>query len=357
MFRNIIEANSSDVTDDDTFAQNVSELLSNSIYVYTPKGDVVELPDGSCPVDFAYRIHSRVGDTTVGAIVNDTIVTLDYKLQDNDIVKIMTNAQSEPNKDWLNFVKTTQAKAKIKAFFSKKDREEYIERGRNLLEKELKRQHIALQNALDDEHIDKLVRDLKVTNFDEVLLNIGALRYAPSYIVDLIYNDKKNVQDVLLDKVMNSNVLPKVNHKNDIIVSGCDDILVNLASCCKPVFGDEIIGYITKGQGITVHKRDCINIKDVTERLIDVKWNEEKNDDNKYYISKITIYTNGIENNILDIVTKATLRAININSINEINKNDKVCYDLILKVKNKADLDNFIEDLRTLKFVTSINRY
>lgn len=156
---------------------------------------------------------------------------------------------------------------------------------------------------------------------------------------------------------MNSNVLPKVNHKNDVIVSGCDDILVNLASCCKPVFGDEIIGYITKGQGITVHKRDCINIKDVTERLIDVKWNEEKNDENKYYISKITVYTNGIENNILDIVTKATLRAININSINEINKNDKVCYDLILKVKNKADLDNFIEDLRTLKFVTSINRY
>ena len=357
MFRNIIEANSSDVTDDDTFVQNVSELLSNSIYVYTPKGDVVELPDGSCPVDFAYRIHSRVGDTTVGAIVNDTIVTLDYKLQDNDIVKIMTNAQSEPNKDWLNFVKTTQAKAKIKAFFSKKDREEYIERGRNLLEKELKRQHIALQNALDDEHIDKLVRDLKVTNFDEVLLNIGALRYAPSYIVDLIYNDKKNVQDVLLDKVMNSNVLPKVNHKNDVIVSGCDDILVNLASCCKPVFGDEIIGYITKGQGITVHKRDCINVKDVTERLIDVKWNEEKNDENKYYISKITIYTNGVENNILDIVTKATLRAININSINEINKNDKICYDLILKVKNKTDLDNFIEDLRTLKFVTSINRY
>lgn len=357
MFRNIIEANSNDVTDDDTFAQNVSELLSNSIYVYTPKGDVVELPDGSCPIDFAYRIHSRVGDTTVGAIVNDNIVTLDYHLQDNDIVKIMTNNQSEPNKDWLNFVKTTQAKAKIKAYFSKKDREEYIERGKTLLERELKRLHIPLTTALDDEHINKLVTDLKVTNFDEVLLNIGALRYAPSYIVDLMYNDKKNVQDVLLDKVMNSNVLPKLNHKNDIIVSGCDDILVNLASCCKPVLGDEIIGYITKGQGITVHKKDCVNIKDTKERLIDVEWNKEKVDETKFYVSKITVYTNGIENNVLDIVTKATLRNININSINEINKNDKICYDLILKVKNKTDLDNFIEDLRTLKFVTSINRY
>lgn len=357
MFRNIIEANSNDITDDDTFAQNMSELLSTSIYVYTPKGDVVELPEGSCPVDFAYRIHSRVGDTTIGAIVNDTIVPLDYHLQDNDIVKIMTNAQSEPNKDWLNFVKTTQAKAKIKAFFSKKDREEYIERGRNLLEKELKRQHITVSSALDDEHINKLVSDLKVTNFDEVLLNIGALRYTPSYIVDLMYNDKKNVQDVLLDKVMNSSTLPKVNHKNDIVVSGCDDILVNLASCCKPVFGDEIIGYITKGQGITVHKKDCVNVKDLNERLIDVYWNENRNDENKYYISKITVYTNGVQNNILDIVTKSMVRGININSINEVNKGGKVCYDLILKVKNKADLDNFIEDLRTLKFVTSISRY
>ena len=215
---------------------------------------------------------------------------------------------------WLNFLKTTQAKAKIKAFFSKKDREEYIERGRNLLEKELKRQHITVSSALDDEHINKLVSDLKVTNFDEVLLNIGALRYTPSYIVDLMYNDKKNVQDVLLDKVMNSSTLPKVNHKNDIVVSGCDDILVNLASCCKPVFGDEIIGYITKGQGITVHKKDCVNVKDLNERLIDVYWNENRNDENKYYISKITVYTNGVQNNILDIVTKSTVRGIYIKS-------------------------------------------
>ncbi len=157
---------------------------------------------------------------------------------------------------------------------------------------------------------------------------------------------------------MNSSTLPKVNHKNDIVVSGCDDILVNLASCCKPVFGDEIIGYITKGQGITVHKKDCVNVKDLNERLIDVYWNENRNDENKYYISKITVYTNGVQNNILDIVTKSTVRGININSINEVNKKvEKVCYDLILKVKNKADLDNFIEDLRTLEFVTSISRY
>ena len=358
MFRNIIEANSDDVTDDDAFMDEVSkELLVKSIYVFTPKGDVVELPEGASPIDFAYRIHSRVGDTTVGAIVNDQMVTLDYALQDNDIVKIMTNANSQPNKDWLNIVKTTQAKAKIKAYFSKQDREEYITRGRDLLEKELRKQRIPLSEAMDDTRQAKLVKDLKLTTFEEVLLGIGSLRYTPVYIVNLLYEDKKNVQDLLLDKVMNSSNVPKINYKNDIIVSGLDDILVNLASCCKPVKGDEIVGYITKGQGITVHKCDCVNIKDITERLIDVKWNESKGEDAKQYISKLTILTNGLKSNLLDIVTKATQRSVIVSSINEMNRNGNLYYDLLVKVKGKNDLDLFIDELKTLSFVSDVKRY
>ena len=358
MFRNIIEANSDDVTDDDAFMDEVSkELLVKSIYVFTPKGDVVELPEGASPIDFAYRIHSRVGDTTVGAIVNDQMVTLDYALQDNDIVKIMTNANSQPNKDWLNIVKTTQAKAKIKAYFSKQDREEYITRGRDLLEKELRKQRIPLSEAMDDTRQAKLIKDLKLTTFEEVLLGIGSLRYTPVYIVNLLYEDKKNVQDLLLDKVMNSSNVPKINYKNDIIVSGLDDILVNLASCCKPVKGDEIVGYITKGQGITVHKCDCVNIKDITERLIDVKWNESKGEDAKQYISKLTILTNGLKSNLLDIVTKATQRSVIVSSINEMNRNGNLYYDLLVKVKGKNDLDLFIDELKTLSFVSDVKRY
>lgn len=358
MFRNIIDANSDEITDDDIFFDNVSnELLSKSIYVFTPKGDVVELPDGSSPIDFAYRIHSKVGDTTVGAIVNDQMVPLDYKLQDNDIVKIMTNAQSSPNKDWLNFVKTTAAKTKIKAYFSKKDREEYIIRGRELLERELRRQKIAFADAMTDEHQEKLIKDLKVGSFEEVLLLIGSLRYTPVYIVNLLYEDKKNVQDVLLDKVNNNNVNIKFNYKNDIIVSGCDDILVNLASCCKPVFGDDIIGYITKGQGITVHKHDCVNIKDIKDRLITVEWNDNNKEEVKQYISKIIVMTNGINNNLLEIVTKATLRNVIISSINENTRNGISYYDLLIKVKNKNDLDLFIDELKTLTFVTNVKRY
>lgn len=358
MFRNVIEANSDDVSDDDAFMDEVSkELLVKSIYVFTPKGDVVELPEGASPIDFAYRIHSKVGDTTVGAIVNDQMVTLDYALQDNDIVKIMTNPNSTPNKDWLNIVKTTQAKAKIKAYFSKQDREEYIVRGKDLLEKELRKQRIPISEAMDDDHQAKLIKDLKLNSFEEVLLGIGSLRYTPVYIVNLLYEDKKNVQDLLLDKVMNSSNIPKINYKNDIIVSGLDDILVNLASCCKPVKGDEIVGYITKGQGITVHKCDCVNIKDVNERLIDVSWNEQKTEDVKQYISKLTVLTNGIKSNLLDIVTKATQRNIIVSSINEMTRNGNVYYDLLVKVRSKDDLDLFIDDLRTLSFVIDVKRY
>lgn len=357
MFRNIIDANSDDITDDDAFVNNVEqELLTSSIYVFTPKGDVVELPDGSSPIDFAYRIHSRVGDTTVGAIVNDQMVPLDYKLQDNDIVKIMTNSTSSPNKDWLNFVKTTAAKTKIRAFFSKQDREEYIARGKELLERELRRQKISITDAMTEEHQEKLLKDLKMGSFEEVLLSIGAMRYTPIYIVNLLYEDKRNVQDVLLDKVKNNANIKKENYKNDIIVSGCDDILVNLASCCKPVLGDEIIGYITKGQGITVHKKDCQNMRDVHDRLISVEWNQERSTDTQY-IAKLSVFTNGLKSNLLEIVTKATQRNVIVSSINELNRNNILYYDLLVKVKNKNDLDLFTEELKSLSFVTDVKRF
>lgn len=358
MFRNTIEASSDEITDDDAFADSIEqELLSSSIYVYTPKGDVVELPSGSTPIDFAYRIHSRVGETTVGAIVNDQMVPLDYKLNDNDIVKIMTDKNSSPNKDWINFVRTTAAKSKIKAYFSKQDKEEYIVRGKDLLERELRRQKLSIQDALTEERQMKVIKDLKLGNFDEVYLSIGSLRYTPLYVANLLFEDKKNVQDLLIDKIMNNSNTPKTNYKNDIIVSGCDDILVNLASCCKPVYGEAIIGYITKGQGITVHRTDCPNVKDLETRLIDVSWNEAKREDDKQYVSKMTLETNGLKGSVLDIVTKATLRNIYVSSINEINRNGVIFYDLLVKVKNKSELDLFMDELMTLPFIVDIKRF
>ncbi|MCR4581663.1 MAG: RelA/SpoT family protein [Bacilli bacterium] len=356
MFRNAIVA--SEDEDDESFESNLNnEILAKMIYVNTPKGDVVELPKGSTPVDFAYRIHSRVGDTCIGANVNNSIVTLDYELQDGDVVSIRTDANSTPNKDWLNFVKTTQAKTKIKSFFSKQDREEYIARGEELLERELRKQKISISDALTDEHKEKIMEDLNVSTFDEVLLQIGSLRYTPTYIINLLYNDKENVEDVLLDKIINNNTNIETNYKADIIVSGNDDILVNLASCCKPVYGDDIIGYITKGHGITVHRKDCINIKDIDERLIDVEWNNSRESaEDKKYSARLIIYTNGISNKLLDIVTIASQDNISIANVSEVNGNNTSYYDILVRVPNNEILKKFINDISAIKFVTDIRR-
>lgn len=353
LFRNTIDSHKEE-TNDEVFRKNIEEeLFSDLIYVFTPKGDVMELPLGSTPIDFAYRVHSKVGDTCIGAIINDNIVTLDYKLKDGDIVRINTNPNSKPNKDWLNIVKTTQAKNKIKSYFSKVDKENYIETGKSLLEKEIKRQKNSFNEILNENNINKILKDLKLNTIEDLYLQVGSLRYTPTYVLNLINNDKKQVQDVLLERVINNVKQEHHNYKNDIIVDGFDDILVTLANCCHPVLGDEIIGYITKGEGINVHKKDCINVKNLQNRIISVKWNT-KNEQNSY-ITKLTITTNSKNNNLLPIVTKASSRDVNVSSISELNSNI-IGYSLTIKVKNSHDLELFIDDLKSLPFVIDVIR-
>ena len=189
MFRNIIDANS-DVENDSEFASNLNnELLSDLIYCYTPKGDVLELPKGATPVDFAYRIHSGVGDRTIGAIVNDQIVPLDHELQDGDIVKINTGKEANPNKDWLNFVKTSQAKNKIKSFFSKQDRANYINLGKEMLEKEIRRRKLAINEVLAETNLEQVFKDTHTTDLDDLYLYIGSVPSTAGYIIDLVFED------------------------------------------------------------------------------------------------------------------------------------------------------------------------
>ena len=352
MYKNLIDSYSNDESDE-LFKKHVeNELLSDLIYVFTPKGDVMELPVDSTPIDFAYRIHTNVGEKMVGAIVNESIVPIDYKLQDGDIVKINTDPNSTPNKDWLNVVKTSQAKNKIKSYFSKIDREKYIASGQNLIDKEIRKQKLSFKEVFNEKNLNKLYKDLKVKSLEEIYLNVGSLRYTPSYIINLIYEDKVDVQDVLLDKVLNSNrTNEKINYKNDIIVAGCDDILVNLAECCHPIKGDEIIGYITKGNGVTVHKKNCPNIKDINTRLINVKWNL---DSDNSYVTKLKVYTENTNNNMLEIITKASLKNVMVTSINEFNKNNLHGYNITIKVKNKDNLEAFKESIRILPYVIRV---
>ncbi len=353
LYKNLIDSHIED-DNDEIFTKNMEdELLSELIYVFTPKGDVMELPLGSTPIDFAYRIHTNVGEKMVGAIVNENIVPIDYKLQDGDIVKIKTDQNSKPNKDWLNIVKTTQAKNKIKSYFSKIDKEKYTVIGKELLDKEIRKKKLVQKEVLSTENINKLCKDLKVNDLDEIYLNIGSLRYTPSYIINLIYEDKKNVQDILLDKVLNTNnkTNDKNTYKKDIIVDGCDDILVNIAECCNPVKGDDIIGYITKGNGVSVHKKDCPNLKGINTRLIRVLWNM---DSENTYISKLKVYTIDNDNNMLPIITKASLKNVVVTNINEFKTDNKVGFNLTIKVKNKDDLEAFKESVRILPFVVKV---
>lgn len=353
IFRNTIDLAASDASNE-LFEQNMeANLLAKQIYVFTPKGDVMELPSGSTPVDFAYRIHSEIGDHLVNAIVNDVIVPLNYELKDNDIVKVKTNQNSKPNKDWLKFVKTSQAKNKIKAYFSKQDREKYIEEGKTLLDKELKKQKIVLSSFYTEENIDTILTNLKLVDEDELYLSIGSLRYTPSFIISQIYSDKPSIDDLMLERV-NKPTLNKENYKNDIIVAGIDNVKVGLAKCCNPIPGDNIIGYITKGEGVIVHKKTCVNLKNIKDRLIDVEWNMKSND--KLFISNFTIISNTSDNHILDIVTKASTRNIMISSINEKEEKDYLIYDISVKVKNNDDLSLLINDLEALSFVVEVKR-
>lgn len=349
LFRNSMDLTENDDASTDTFEE---VFLSDMIYVFTPKGDVLELPVGSTAVDFAYRIHSHVGDTLVGAIVNDQIVPVDKPLKNNDIVKIMTNESSVPNKDWLKFVKTSQAKNKIKSYFNKLDRENYIVKGEDLINKEIKRRHWVASEVLTDENIEKLTKILKLKDYDEIKLSVGSMRYTANYVMSLLVEEKQNVSDLILE-IVSGDTKKSVSNKNDIVVDGCKDILITTANCCKPVYGDEIIGYITKGEGIVVHKTTCTNIKNMESRFIDVRWN---NTQEGSYTTGLLVRGNSTNNDVLAIVTKCAQRELSIESIDALNRGDHLDYEILIRVPNKEKLKQFMVDLESLPFVNSVER-
>ena len=346
MFRNVIEASHNDTDADFENIVN-SDIFSDLIYTYTPKGDVVELPIGSTPIDFAYRIHSHVGDTTVGAIVNDQIVPLSYELKNDDVVNIKTNNNSSPNKDWLSFVKTSQAKNKIKAYFSKQDKEEYIQKGKSILEAELRKRKLSFNDVLNNETINKIVKDLKMKDLDEIYLSIGSLRFTASYIINLTKEDKHEVDDALFERKVNT---PKINYKSDILVEGVPDIMVNIAKCCMPIKGDEIVGFITKGQGISVHKKGCSNVPD-NDRVVSVSWNM---DASNYYFTNIYVYVALGFDLLVNIITEVGKLGCIVRGCNTKEFDNKTMYELNIRIKDKEELNNVMKSIRKIHNVIEV---
>jgi len=351
-FRSIIELNN-DYTTDEEFVNSVKEdVFNNTIYVFTPKGDVIELPSGSTPIDFAYKVHSGVGDKMVGAIVNDNIVPLDYELKNQDIIKINTNKNSlGPSQEWLNIAKTTQAKNKIKAFFRKIDKNEYLKKGEEVLTKELRKRKIPFNDFLTDENIDKILKELKYSNIEELYVNLGNNKISITTVINIILDNNDSKEEIILKKVQSNK--ENINIKNDIIVDNVEDIKVSLASCCKPVPGDRIVGYITKGYGISVHRMVCPNVSELEERIIDVKWNQINS---KKYPTAILIRALKQDNTLIDIVAKTSNSGISVQTVNTYVNDDDIVYDMTILVENKEKLSKFMNDLRMLPNIIEAER-
>lgn len=352
-FRTVIELNEQQVEGEEFVNTVKNELFSsNNIYVYTPKGDVFELPIGSTPIDFAYRVHTSVGHQMIGAIVNNNIVTLDYKLKDGDIVKINTNKNSKgPSKEWINIAYTTSAKNKIKAFFSKVDKEQMIVTGKDMLIKTIRRKKLSVNDVLDSKKIEEALDELGLNSENDLYYEIGIGKYNPTSVIKTILGEKEEEQRVI-DKVLkySSRIMQS---SGDIIIDGMTDLKVSFGGCCTPVKGDDIVGYISKGNGITIHRKNCHNICNLDDRIISAKWNP---DTTKKYVANILIYVEKKNNLLLDIISKTSALNIGIKSINTITNVDYDCYDLNILVENIDDLNKYISVISQLKYVNSVER-
>ena len=347
IFRNIMEINEVSDTPEEFINSIKQEVLTtDSIYVYTPKGDVIELPKNSTPIDFAYKVHTEVGNTVVGAIVNDAIVPLDYNLKTGDIIKINTSKSARPNKDWLSFVVTSQARSKIKAYYNKLEKDVNLEKGQELLESELRHQSLPIEETLSNKNLEKIFRELNLKNINELYLGIASNKYTAQSVVRIIRKEEEEAKPKI------GNLKVPTSNKNDILVEGMNDIKVNLSGCCKPIPGDKIIGYITKGSGITIHRITCSNISDLSERLVKVRWNSNIT---KKYFTDIIVHTN-TSDNLLDIVTKANANGIGIDSISTINKSQSKIYSITVLVENLDKLNKFITELNKLPFTIEVER-
>ncbi len=352
-FRTVIELNEQQVEGEEFVNTVKNELFSsNNIYVYTPKGDVFELPIGSTPIDFAYRVHTSVGHQMIGAIVNNNIVTLDYKLKDGDIVKINTNKNSKgPSKEWINIAYTTSAKNKIKAFFSKVDKEQMIANGKDMLIKTIRRKKLSVNDILDSKKIEEALDELGLNSENDLYYEIGIGKYNPTSVIKTILGEKEEEQRVI-DKVLkySSRIMQS---SGDIIIDGMTDLKVSFGGCCTPVKGDDIVGYISKGNGITIHRKNCHNICNLDDRIISAKWNP---DTTKKYVANILIYVEKKNNLLLDIISKTSALNIGVKSINTITNVDYDCYDLNILVENIDDLNKYISIISQLKYVNSVER-
>ncbi|AYA77138.1 (p)ppGpp synthetase [Bacillus sp. Y1] len=364
-FREILEFQD-DTANAEEFMESLKiDLFSDMVFVFTPKGDVFELPSGSVPIDFAYRVHSEIGNKTIGAKVNGKMVTLDYKLKTGDIIEILTSKHSYgPSQDWLKLAQTSQAKNKIRQFFKKQRKDENVEKGREQVEKEIRSMDFDVKEILTPENVKRVSEKFNFFHEDDLYAAVGYNGITALQVANRLtekWRKKRDLEQVstISNAVSELKSFPSTKKRESgVRVTGIDNLLIRLSRCCSPVPGDEIVGFITKGRGVSVHRADCSNIdtEDAKARLIPVEWETGLNNKKEYNVDiEISGYDRrGLLNEVLQAVneTKTNISAVSGKS----DRNKMATINMSIAINNVSHLQKVVERIKQIPDIYSVRR-
>ena len=347
------------------------DLFAEDVYCFTPNGDVKNLPNGSTPVDFAYAIHSAVGNKMIGAKVNGKLVNIDYKIQNGDRIEILTSQNSKgPSRDWLSIVKSTQAKSKINQWFKREFKEDNIIRGKELLSNYCKSKSVKPEEVMKPKYQQIVQRKYGFRDWDSVLAAIGHGGLKEGQVVNRLLEEyekehKKEVtNEIILEKISEANA-QKVHiakSKSGIVVKGIDDMAVRFSKCCNPVPGDEIVGFVTRGRGMSIHRTDCVNMIHLSdterERLIDAEWESSaETESSGQYLAELKMYADDRQGLLMEISKILTEAKLDVKSMNiRTSKKGTATLDMGFIVHSREELNRTIEKLRQIEGVIDIER-
>ncbi|WP_207871618.1 GTP diphosphokinase [Enterococcus sp. DIV2402] len=346
------------------------DIFSDKVYVFTPKGDVSELPKGSGPLDFAYNIHTDIGSKTVGAKVNGKMVQLDYKLKTGDIVEIMTSANSSgPSRDWLKLVATSKAKNKIKRFFKTQDREGNIEKGHEAVVKALQDLGFVPKEMLSKAKMQEALQRYNYHTEDDLFAAVGYGEVSPTTLANRLTEEERREQQIEKDKQRMQEIMNKpakkepekmkIRHEGGVVIQGVENLLIRMSRCCNPVPGDDIVGYITKGRGISIHRADCPNVTNAPEnenRLIEVEW-EDTSSNQKEYAADLEIHgydRSGLLNDVLQVISSQSKKLLGVTARSD--KDKQATIRLSVSIQNLSHLQTITDKLKQVPDVYSVHR-
>jgi GTP pyrophosphokinase len=349
----------------DEFLENIkTDLFESEIYVFTPRGDVKELPDGSSPIDFAYSVHTDVGNSIVAARVNGKIVTLKYRLRNGDTVEVITSKTQTPSKDWLKICVTTRAKSKIRAFVKAEQRKRALEMGREMLERSFRKENIPLQKYFEGPKYDKLLKDNGCASMEDLYIRVGYGKLTPNAVIETIVPEKVKTEEAapekesFLAKAFKAATTKNRKSASVIKVDGMNDVLVRYGKCCLPIPGDAIVGFISRGRGITIHRADCEKAFELDQaRAIDVEWNkpsQESAPERQVRLKVLSQDKSGLLKNMSEVFSS---RGVNILNVQARTSRDLRAVSLFdISVRDIKQLNEVMADLKKLPGILEVTR-